>query len=39
MTKIYPNVGVTSVQLAAKMVAIGFDGGTKTIYENADIRA
>lgn len=39
MVKIYPNVGVTSVQLAAKMVAIGFDGGTKTIYENADIRA
>jgi nucleoside-diphosphate-sugar epimerase len=35
---IYPNIGVTSIQLANKMVAAGLDGGDKLIYENKDIR-
>ena len=35
---IYPNIGVKSVQLANKMVEVGMEGGSKIIYENADIR-
>jgi uncharacterized protein YbjT (DUF2867 family) len=36
---IYPNIGVTSVKLAEKMVKIGMEGSNRTIFENADIRA
>ena len=36
---IYPNIGVSSVQLARKMVEVGLEGGTKIIYENRDIRS
>ncbi len=36
---IYPNIGVSSLQLAHKMVEAGLEGGAKTIYENRDIRA
>ena len=39
LTAIYPNMGLSSVQLANSMVAIGLKGGEKTIYENKDIRA
>ena len=35
---IYPNIGVSSLQLAHKMVETGLEGGAKTIYENRDIR-
>ena len=35
---IYPNIGVTSKVLAHKMVEVGINGGSKEVYENADIR-
>lgn len=35
---IYPNIGLTSTQLAAFMVKTGLYGGPKTIYSNRDIR-
>jgi nucleoside-diphosphate-sugar epimerase len=38
LSAIYPNIGVTSKQLADKMVAIGLGGGDQVIYENKDIR-
>jgi nucleoside-diphosphate-sugar epimerase len=37
-SKLYPNMGVSSEKLAAKMVDVGLNGGKKTIYENRDIR-
>ncbi len=36
--KIYPNIGVTSEQLAKVMVSVGFEGKGQVIYENRDIR-
>lgn len=36
--KVYPNIGVTSEQLAKAMITIGFHGGDRIIYENRDIR-
>ena len=36
--KIYPNIGVTSEQLAKVMVSVGFEGKGTMIYENRDIR-
>jgi hypothetical protein len=36
---IYPNIGISSIDLAKSMVYIGLNKGNKTIYENADIRA
>ncbi len=39
ISAIYPNIGLKSTQLAAKMVEIGLLGSEKTIFENADIRA
>ncbi len=35
---IYPNIGVTSEQLADKMIAVSMKESSKIIYENADIR-
>lgn len=35
---IYPNIGLTSTQLAASMVKTGLNGGSKTFYSNRDIR-
>lgn len=35
---IYPNIGVTSTKLAAKMVEVGLTGGDRIIYENKYIR-
>ena len=36
---IYPNIGLTSHQLAHKMYQVGKQGFSKTILENAEIRA
>lgn len=38
VTALYPDIGVTSVQLATVMVKVGLNGGAKTTYENKDIR-
>ncbi len=38
LSKIYPNIGLTSEQLARAMVHIGFEGGDLVIYENRDIK-
>jgi nucleoside-diphosphate-sugar epimerase len=38
VSKIYPNLGLTSTQLAATMVNVGLKGGDKVIYENKNIR-
>lgn len=35
---IYPNLGLTSVQLAMAMVKAGFGAGNQTIYENREIK-
>ncbi|MES2005954.1 MAG: epimerase [Bacteroidota bacterium] len=39
ISKIYPNIGLSSEQLANAMVHIGFNGGDKIIYENKQIKA
>jgi nucleoside-diphosphate-sugar epimerase len=38
LSAIYPNIGVTSAKLAAKMVEIAFNGGKYIILENKNIR-
>lgn len=38
LSKIYPNIGISSEDLAEAMVEIGLKGGKKIIYENKDIR-
>ena len=38
LSKIYPNIGISSEDLAEAMVEIGLIGGKKIIYENKDIR-
>lgn len=38
LSKIYPNIGVTSDKLASVMVTIGLNGYDKSIIENNDIR-
>jgi uncharacterized protein YbjT (DUF2867 family) len=38
LSKIYPNIGVSSTHLANSMVKIGFLGGNQVVYENSDIR-
>ena len=35
---IYPNLGLTSVQLATAMIKAGFGAGNQTIYENREIK-
>ena len=34
----YPNIGLTSLQLAQKMLAVGLLGNNKVVLENSDIR-
>lgn len=38
LSKIYPNVGLSSEQLAKAMINIGFNGGDSMIYENKQIK-
>ncbi len=38
LSRIYPNIGLTSNDLGKVMVKIGLEGGSKSIYENRDIR-
>jgi nucleoside-diphosphate-sugar epimerase len=38
LSKVYPNIGLTSVQLATAMVKIGLEGATQQVYENKEIR-
>lgn len=38
LSLVYPDIGLTSVQLAEKMVEVGLKGHEKTILENKDIR-
>ena len=38
LSKVYPNLGVTSTKLASKIVEVGLSGGNKIVYENKDIR-
>ena len=39
LSRVYPNIGLSSEQLANAMVRIGFNGGDKIIYENREIKA
>jgi nucleoside-diphosphate-sugar epimerase len=39
VSKIYPNIGLTSKQLSDKMLQVGLYGSHKTIFENIDIRS
>jgi nucleoside-diphosphate-sugar epimerase len=39
LSYIYPNIGVTSEQLAAKIARVGLSGSPKIIHENQDIRS
>ncbi|MBI2282393.1 MAG: NAD-dependent epimerase/dehydratase family protein [Bacteroidetes bacterium] len=38
LSKLYPNIGLTSIQLANAMIKAGFEGGDKIIYENKNIK-
>lgn len=38
LSKVYPNIGLTSLQLATAMVKLGFEGATQQVYENREIR-
>ena len=38
LSKVYPNIGLTSEALANAMVNIGFNGGNSVIYENREIK-
>jgi nucleoside-diphosphate-sugar epimerase len=38
LRRLYPGIGVTSVELAQVMLETGLHGGNKVIYENNDIR-
>lgn len=38
LSKLFPNIGLSSEQLARAMVEIGIQGGKKVIYENKDIK-
>ncbi len=37
LRQLYPNIGVTSEQLAKAMIIIGFNGKGQVVYENRDI--
>ncbi len=39
ISKVYPNGGLTSVELANAMIHVGFYGGDQIIYENREIKA
>lgn len=38
LSKLYPNIGLSSLQLATAMVKLGFEGATQQVYENREIR-
>ncbi len=38
LSKVYPNIGLSSEELAQVMIKAGFEGGSKIIYENKEIR-
>lgn len=38
LSKVYPNIGVSSEKLADTMVAVGLQGSSLSIFENKDIR-
>lgn len=38
LSKVYPNIGLSSEELAKAMVYTGFNGGPQLIYENSDIK-
>lgn len=38
LSRVYPNIGLSSGELARAMTTIGFNGGEKVFYENRDIR-
>jgi len=38
LSKIYPNMGLTSLQLANAMVKLGWQGVSQQVYENKEIR-
>ena len=38
LSKVYPNIGVSSEKLADTMVAVGLNGSSRAIFENKDIR-
>jgi nucleoside-diphosphate-sugar epimerase len=38
LSRIYPNIGITSKGLARVIVDVGLRGGNQSIYENSDIR-
>jgi len=38
LSKVYPNIGLTSEQLVRAMIRVGFNGGQQTIYENREIK-
>lgn len=38
LSKIYPNIGLTSLQLANAMVKLGWQGASQQVYENKEIR-
>ncbi|MEO7530730.1 MAG: hypothetical protein ABIS69_04940 [Sediminibacterium sp.] len=38
LSKIYPNIGLSSEQLATAMIHVGFHGGDRIIYENREIK-
>ncbi len=38
ISKIYPNGGLTSLELANAMIHVGFHGGDQMIYENREIK-
>lgn len=39
VSAIYPNIGLTSEQLATSMFTVGLQGGDQKIYENKEIKA
>lgn len=38
LSKVYPNIGLTSLQLATAMIKLGWEGATQQVYENKEIR-
>ncbi|MEN9685047.1 MAG: hypothetical protein RLZZ28_833 [Bacteroidota bacterium] len=38
LSKIYPNIGLSSDELAKAMVLVGFQGGSQLFYENREIK-
>ena len=38
LSKVYPNIGLSSEELAQAMIKVGFEGGNQVIYENKEIK-